>query len=170
MFAIALWDSRERKLLLARDRVGKKPLFYDADGKQILFGSELKALLAADSSCRATSIPRPSAITSPLATFPRRRRFIDRCENFCPGHYLVASGKGVREVCYWDLSFAVTEERTEEEWCELIAARSLRSYASTLDERRSAGRVSQRRSRLFVDRRDDEPIDESAGHDVLDWV
>jgi asparagine synthase (glutamine-hydrolysing) len=48
MFAIALWDSRERKLLLARDRVGKKPLFYAADSKRISFGSELKCLLATD--------------------------------------------------------------------------------------------------------------------------
>src|SRR6267142_215285 len=46
MFAIALWDSRERKLLLARDRVGKKPLFYSTDEERVLFGSELKALLA----------------------------------------------------------------------------------------------------------------------------
>src|SRR5712692_9150412 len=46
MFAIALWDSRQRKLLLARDRVGEKPLFYSLDRKRILFGSELKALLA----------------------------------------------------------------------------------------------------------------------------
>src|ERR1700689_1199069 len=39
MFAIALWDSRRKKLLLARDRVGKKPLFYSWDGRRLLFGS-----------------------------------------------------------------------------------------------------------------------------------
>ena len=48
MFAIVLWDSKQRKLVMARDRVGKKPLFYSADGTRVLFGSELKALLAAD--------------------------------------------------------------------------------------------------------------------------
>src|ERR1700687_6109936 len=41
MFAIALWDSRQRKLLLARDRVGKKPLFYSRANDRIVFGSEL---------------------------------------------------------------------------------------------------------------------------------
>jgi asparagine synthase (glutamine-hydrolysing) len=45
MFAIVLWDSKNRRLLMARDRVGKKPLFYSADRKRVLFGSELKALL-----------------------------------------------------------------------------------------------------------------------------
>ncbi|MBW2331818.1 MAG: hypothetical protein JRF30_13140 [Deltaproteobacteria bacterium] len=45
MFAIALWDARRQKLLLIRDRVGKKPLYYYRDKDRILFGSELKALL-----------------------------------------------------------------------------------------------------------------------------
>src|SRR5204863_2563817 len=43
MFAIALWDDRHQRLLLARDRAGKKPLFYLHDGKHIVFGSEIKA-------------------------------------------------------------------------------------------------------------------------------
>jgi asparagine synthase (glutamine-hydrolysing) len=46
MFALAIWDSRERKLLLARDRIGKKPLFYCHQGPNFFFGSEIKAILA----------------------------------------------------------------------------------------------------------------------------
>ena len=45
MFAIAIWDERQRKLILARDRVGKKPLFYYYDGSRIIFASEIKAIL-----------------------------------------------------------------------------------------------------------------------------
>lgn len=46
MFALAIWDVRKRRLLLARDRIGKKPLFYYSDGNRFLFGSEIKSLLA----------------------------------------------------------------------------------------------------------------------------
>ena len=46
MFAIALYDTRQRRLVLVRDRLGIKPLFYDLDKERLLFGSEIKSLLA----------------------------------------------------------------------------------------------------------------------------
>src|SRR5712692_9008444 len=46
MFAIAIWDEREGRIVLARDRAGKKPLFYYLDGDRMVFGSEIKAILA----------------------------------------------------------------------------------------------------------------------------
>ncbi|MGA2482962.1 MAG: XrtA/PEP-CTERM system amidotransferase [Candidatus Acidiferrales bacterium] len=119
MFSIALWDSRNRKLVLARDRVGKKPLFYAADRKRILFGSELKALLAADSLPREMDEQALSDYFS-FGYIPAPKTIYRTVRKVMPGHYLVASANGVRESCYWDLSFGHVEQRSVSEWGELL--------------------------------------------------
>jgi asparagine synthase (glutamine-hydrolysing) len=119
MFAIALWDSRERKLLLARDRVGKKPLFYAADSKRILFGSELKCLLAAGSLPRDMDVQALADYFS-LGYVPAPKTIYRAAQKLLPGHYLVSSAKGVRVTRYWDISFGHLENHSEEEWCELL--------------------------------------------------
>ena len=119
MFAISLWDSRTRKLLLARDRVGKKPLFYSWNGKRILFGSELKCLLAADGIPRTVDTQALTDYFS-FGYIPAPKTIYRDVRKLMPGHYLVASEKDVRETCYWDISFGATEERPEEEWCQAI--------------------------------------------------
>jgi len=119
MFSIALWDSRNRKLVLVRDRVGKKPLFYAADSKRILFGSELKALLAGDLLSRQMDEHALSDYFS-FGYIPAPKTIYRDVRKVMPGHYLVASASGIRETCYWDLSFAKTEHRSEAEWSELL--------------------------------------------------
>jgi|HubBroStandDraft_6_1064221.scaffolds.fasta_scaffold04622_3 asparagine synthase (glutamine-hydrolysing) len=119
MFAIALWDSRQQKLLLARDRVGKKPLFYAADSKRILFGSELKCLLAGDSLPRDMDIQALSDYFS-FGYIPAPKTIYRAAQKLLPGHYLVASANGVRVERYWDISFGHLEQRSEEEWCEIL--------------------------------------------------
>jgi asparagine synthase (glutamine-hydrolysing) len=119
MFAIALWDSRDHKLLLARDRVGKKPLYYASDAKRILFGSELKCLLAADSLPRDIDTQALSDYFS-LGYVPAPKTIYRAAKKLLPGHYLVASAKGVRIERYWDISFNHVENRSEEEWCEIL--------------------------------------------------
>jgi asparagine synthase (glutamine-hydrolysing) len=119
MFAIALWDSRERKLLLARDRVGKKPLYFAADQRRLLFGSELKCLLAADGSIR-TIDPQALSDYFSYGYISAPKTVYRDVRKLRPGHYLVASTNGVKEVPYWNLSFAQVENRSEQEWCELL--------------------------------------------------
>src|SRR5258707_12855235 len=120
MFAIALWDSQERKLLLARDRVGKKPLFYGADSKQIIFGPELKVLLAAGGMPREIDHQALCDYFS-CGYIPAPKTIYRAARKVQPGHYLAVSKGHIREVCYWDLSFANVENRSEEEWCELLS-------------------------------------------------
>ncbi|HKV25974.1 MAG TPA: XrtA/PEP-CTERM system amidotransferase [Candidatus Acidoferrum sp.] len=119
MFSIAIWDSRKRKLILARDRVGKKPLFYAADSTRILFGSELKALLATG------KVPRELDEEALYDYFsfgyvPAPKTIYRNVRKVLPGNYLVASAEGIRQVCYWDLTFGEVEQRSEEEWAELL--------------------------------------------------
>ena len=119
MFAIALWDSRERKLLLARDRVGKKPLFYARDDKHVLFGSELKALLATNGISRAIDKEALADYFS-FGYVPAPKTIYQSVRKVLPGHYLVVSEKELREVSYWNLSFGNVENRSEEEWAEVL--------------------------------------------------
>jgi asparagine synthase (glutamine-hydrolysing) len=117
MFSIAIWDSRARKLILARDRVGKKPLFYGADHNRIAFGSELKALLPVDSLSREIDDQALSDYFS-FGYVPAPKTIYRAVRKVMPGHYLVASAEGIQERCYWDLSFQTVENRTEEQWGE----------------------------------------------------
>lgn len=122
MFAIALWDSRDRQLLLARDRVGKKPLYYAADAKRILFGSELKCLLADGSLPRDINLQALCDYFS-FGYIPAPKTIYRVAEKLLPGHYLVASERGLRIERYWDISFGHLQNRSEEEWCELLRHR-----------------------------------------------
>jgi asparagine synthase (glutamine-hydrolysing) len=119
MFAIAIWDASNRKLVLARDRIGKKPLFYFHDGSRIAFASEMKAIL------ELPGVPReidPQAVSDYFSFLyvPAPKSIFKHIRKVLPGHYLIASASGIREMQYWDISFAHTEERTEEEWCERL--------------------------------------------------
>jgi len=119
MFTIALWDEKERKLLLARDRVGKKPLFYLWDGRRIVFASEMKAILKAPGVPRDVDLEALSDYFS-LAYIPAPKSIFKAVRKVRPAHYLAVSASGLREKQYWDLSFAETFERSEEEWGERL--------------------------------------------------
>jgi asparagine synthase (glutamine-hydrolysing) len=87
MFALAIWDTRKRRLLLARDRVGKKPLFYYEDGRKFFFGSEIKALLA---SGEVPAMPDPVALQDYLTYlyFPAPRTAFEGIRKLPPATIL----------------------------------------------------------------------------------
>src|SRR5579884_2809658 len=103
MFTFALWDSRRRRLLAARDRFGKKPLNYFWDGRQLIFGSEIKSILEA-------AIPRrvdPLALDDYLAYgyVPTPRTMFQDVYKVPAGHILVLEDGQVSTQRYWELSF-----------------------------------------------------------------
>jgi asparagine synthase (glutamine-hydrolysing) len=102
MFAFALWDETERLLLLARDRVGKKPLYYAADGVRLWFASELKALLQVDELKHRLN---PMALTDYLSfgTVAAPSTIFESVAQLPPAHYLTWQRGVTRIGEYWDV-------------------------------------------------------------------
>jgi asparagine synthase (glutamine-hydrolysing) len=122
MFAFAIWDERKRRLFLARDRLGKKPLFYHFDGKRMLFASEAKAIL----SCPGfVGEPDPAAIDSYLALgyVPGPRSAFKGMSKLPPAHYLLFADGKVEIRRYWQLAFTPKLELGEEEACAQLVDR-----------------------------------------------
>jgi len=102
MFAFALWDRRRQRLLLARDRLGKKPLYYWRRGGRLLFASEIKALLHAEDVSREVDL---AALRHYLAFgyTPRARSIFAGIVKLPPGHTAVAAGGDLVVARYWAL-------------------------------------------------------------------
>jgi asparagine synthase (glutamine-hydrolysing) len=121
MFAFAIWDEKKKKLLLARDRIGIKPLFYAYNSKGFAFASEPKALLqlpwiegrldpqALSHYLSYDFIPAPSCIYADIRKVP-------------PGHQVVYQNGALRCESYWDLDLSdrVDGNLDEKELCKLI--------------------------------------------------
>ncbi|MFL6282795.1 MAG: asparagine synthase (glutamine-hydrolyzing) [Pyrinomonadaceae bacterium] len=122
MFVFAIWDAARRTLFVARDRAGKKPLFYTLTPEgTLVFGSELKSLLehpevrrevsaeAVDSYLSFGYVPDPLSIFRDVYKLP-------------PGSHLTFTDGRVRVESYWDFQFEPDETRTEEDWLEELRA------------------------------------------------
>jgi asparagine synthase (glutamine-hydrolysing) len=127
MFAFALWDVARRRLVLARDRIGKKPLFYAVKGGTLWFGSEAKAILqdpaidrsvdfdAVDSYLHYQYVPHPLSAFAALAKLP-------------PAHVLVWEDARAQISRYWKLSYRDSGiASTEQDAHELIRDKLLES-------------------------------------------
>jgi asparagine synthase (glutamine-hydrolysing) len=101
MFAFALWDSNKRELFLARDHLGIKPLYYITLGNQLLFASEIKALLQHKSCPRVVDMDA----LAELFTFryvPSPKTLFKNIMKLPPAHTLVVSRSGIRIERFWD--------------------------------------------------------------------
>jgi len=120
MFAFAVFDERRRSLILARDRLGKKPLHYALSGDRLLFGSEIKAILAAAPELSTTDqnavlqyfyfgyVPEPATAFSQIRKLP-------------PGHLLEFRAGEARLQQYWDFPrYGTHSPRSEAECLELL--------------------------------------------------
>jgi asparagine synthase (glutamine-hydrolysing) len=117
MFAVAVWDRRRRRLLLARDRVGKKPLYYAHDAERLLFGSELKAVVADPSVKRAISLEAVDEYLT-FGAVPAPRTIYQQVHQLPPAHYLIWEAGRARTVEYWDVSYSSEPVRSADAWLE----------------------------------------------------
>lgn len=109
MFSIALWDGKRRQLVMARDRLGKKPLFYQFRNGQLLFGSELKALAVAPGFDRSIS---PGAIDQFLTYqyVPHPNSIYRSSNKLPPGHLAVVRDGSLQVQRYWQIDWQHEQE------------------------------------------------------------
>ncbi|HVU65776.1 MAG TPA: asparagine synthase (glutamine-hydrolyzing) [Ktedonobacteraceae bacterium] len=108
MFALAIWDSRQRRLLLARDRVGKKPLYYTLVGGDLLFASEIKALFCDPRVKRQADLQAMADFLS-VRYVPGPSTLFADIYKVQAGHWLLYEEGRIHTECYWDFAFAPLE-------------------------------------------------------------
>ena len=121
-YAFALWDARSRTLMLARDRLGVRPLFYTVVDGVLLFASEIKALLADPHVPRRLDLRSLDQVFTFWSALPGRTLF-DHIFEVPAGHYLVARAGGgdIALTRYWTFPSPPVEPSTED--AETVAAR-----------------------------------------------
>ena len=135
MFGLAIWDARRGQLLLARDRLGQKPLVYRHEAGRLLFASELKALM------QVPGVPReidPQALDEYLTYqyVPHPRTIFRGMAKLPPGHYALWRDGQLDVQPYWQPDFNVEDDRPVEEY-----ARELRELMTSSVEMRLQSEV-----------------------------
>lgn len=131
MFAFALWSSRKKELLLARDRLGQKPLFYRQNGEDFWFASEIKALLEVMESRPNVNLEALHHYLS-LRFIPAPMTMFEGIQNLPAGHYLVLKDGHARLIQYWDVNFTEKDKWREEELLDCLRERLAGSVQSHL--------------------------------------
>lgn len=111
MFGFAIWDGPRKRLLLARDKAGKKPLYYTRLNGTVIFGSEIKAILGHPQVKREVDIQAMADFLS-VRYVPAPATLFKDIVKVKPGHWILFEGEIVREECYWDFSFGKVEKHS----------------------------------------------------------
>ncbi|HZJ45488.1 MAG TPA: asparagine synthase (glutamine-hydrolyzing) [Pyrinomonadaceae bacterium] len=112
MFAFAIWDANKKRLFIARDRVGKKPLYYTlTDDSTLIFGSELKSLLQHPKTRRVIN---PEAVDAYLTCgyVPDPLTILQSVHKLPPGHFLTFENGRIDVRAYWDFQYGQPEAQT----------------------------------------------------------
>jgi asparagine synthase (glutamine-hydrolysing) len=110
MFAFALWDDRRKRLWLARDRLGIKPLVYSWDGRRLIFASEIKAILC-DPDVSKDIDPEALDLYLTLNYIPAPWTIFRSIRKLPPGHFLLLEKDTVSTEEYWDIRSQVSREK-----------------------------------------------------------
>jgi asparagine synthase (glutamine-hydrolysing) len=118
MFSFALWDTLEKRLFLARDRFGIKPLYYARAGETLIFGSEVKALLKHPAvKAELNTAALPHYLT--FQYFPDPETSFDQIYRLRPAHHLTLDHRGMRIQKYWHLQFSPDRSRKPQYFIEM---------------------------------------------------
>ena len=123
MFAVAIWDANRNRLVLARDRIGQKPLYYAVADNRIVFGSELKCLAAVPGICNEVD---PAAIDEFLTYqyIPHPGTIWKGVRKLAPGHVAIFENGNVTVQRYWDfdpsVEVAISPQDAQERLRELL--------------------------------------------------
>ncbi len=122
MYAFALWDSRRKRLLIGRDRLGVKPLYLWQDGRRLIFASEAKAILAVPGIGRDLD---PAGLQSYLALgyVPAPQSIFRGIRKLPPATLLAVSDGRLEERRYWRVPPAIDRVTTESDWIARVRAR-----------------------------------------------
>ena len=131
MFAFAIWDDRQQKLVLARDRLGQKPLFYAQDGEDFLFASELKGVLATMKREREIDYESIHHYLS-LRFIPPPRTMLRHIKKLPPAHTLVYQAGQITISRYWNLSFREKLDLSEPEFLNSLREKLAQTIESHL--------------------------------------
>ncbi len=117
MFAFALWDKNKKQMVIARDRVGKKPLYYFMDDNRLVFASEIKAILEHPNITKKIDLTALSDYMS-LLYVPSPKSIFKSIKKLPAAHYAIIKQDSFVVDSYWDISFEPHPFKNEEDMME----------------------------------------------------